>query len=107
MLIRERYMLRSFVLCSLALALGLAGPASHAQGTSPPAKETITNVSQAYQALFAMSQKEQRGLTFYVQGQTIPGVVMRVIGTDAIEVRNQTFGRIVIRVERIDAVAIN
>jgi hypothetical protein len=30
-----------------------------------------------------------------------------MIGNDAIEVRNQTYGRIVIRLESIDAVAIN
>jgi endonuclease YncB( thermonuclease family) len=59
----------------------------------------------AYQELFAQSQKDKRGLTFYVKGQSIPGVVTRVIGNDAVEVRNQTHGRIVIRIDSIDAIA--
>ena len=61
----------------------------------------------AFQELFAQSQKDKRGLTFYVKGQAIPGVVTRVIGNDAVEVRNQTQGRIVIRIDSIDAVAAN
>ena len=62
---------------------------------------------QAFQELFAQSQKDKRGLTFYVKGQSIPGVVTRVIGNEAVEVRNQTHGRIVIRIDSIDAVAAN
>ena len=34
-------------------------------------------------------------------------VVVRVIGADAVEVRNQTFSRIIIRLDSIDALAIN
>ena len=42
----------------------------------------------------------------YVKGQTIPGVFSK-IGADTVEVRNQTYGRIIIRLDSIDAVAIN
>ena len=62
MLISNRFLLRKLVLCSLVLALGFAGATSHAQGTPSPRPETATSTSQAYQALFALSQKEQRGL---------------------------------------------
>ena len=61
---------------------------------------------QAMQELFAQSQKEKRGLTFYVKGQAIPGVVTKV-GNESVEVRNQQHGRIVIRIDSIDAVAGN
>jgi len=54
-----------------------------------------------------MSLKEKKGLTFYVNGQTIAGAVTRFIGEDAVEVKNREFGRIVIRLDRIDAVAAN
>lgn len=64
-------------------------------------------VAQAYQELFSVSQKEKRGLMFFVKGQQIGGAVTKVIGNDAVEVRNQTYGRIVIRIDQIDAVAIN
>ena len=69
--------------------------------TAPP------KTTQAFQELFDYSQKEKKGLTFFVQGQTIPGVVTKMIGDDAIEVRNQTSNRIIIRLDRIDAVAAN
>jgi len=62
--------------------------------------------AQGWQELFAASQKDKKGLMFYVKGQTIAGVVMKV-GGDAVEVRNQTYGRIVIKLDSIDAVAIN
>ena len=66
-----------------------------------------TKTTQAFQELFDYSQKEKKGLTFFIQGQTIPGVVTKMIGDDAIEVRNQTSNRIIIRLDRIDAVAAN
>lgn len=66
-----------------------------------------TKPAQTFQELFDYSQKEKKGLTFFVQGQTIPGVVTKMVGDDAIEVRNQTSNRIIIRLDRIDAVAAN
>ena len=93
----------SMVVFAAILGLGLAGGAIYAQGTSASA----TGASQTYQDLLALSQKEKRGLTFYVRGQAIPGIVTRVIGAEAVEVRNQTHGRIIIRLDRIDALAIN
>jgi endonuclease YncB( thermonuclease family) len=84
------------------IAAAFAGPL-HAQGTAAPRDLVI----QAYQELFAQSQKEKRGLMFYVKGQQIGGAVTRVIGNDAVEVRNQTHSRIIIRIDQIDAVAIN
>ena len=62
---------------------------------------------QAYQELFALSQKDKKGLTFLVKGQTIGGAVVRVIGNEAVEVRNQQYGRIIIRIDSIDAVSMN
>jgi hypothetical protein len=59
---------------------------------------------QAFQELFAQSQKDKRGLTFYVKGQTIPGIVTKVIGNEAVEVRSQTHNRVLIRIDSIDAV---
>jgi hypothetical protein len=43
---------------------------------------------------------------FYVKGQTIGGAVTK-IGTDYVEVKNQTYSRIIIRFDSIDAIAIN
>jgi hypothetical protein len=87
---------------ALALAAVLAYDA-HAQTSGTPGGAVV----QAYQELFAASQKEKRGLTFHVRGQTIGGAVVRVIGNEAVEIRNQQFGRIIIRLESVDAVAMN
>ena len=87
----------------LAMALSAAvSTSSYAQSAATPAA-----VAQAYQELFALSQKEKRGLMFFVKGQQIGGAVVRVIGNDAVEVRNQTYSRIIIRLDSIDAVSMN
>lgn len=65
-----------------------------------------SSMAQSYKELFERSEKEKKGLTFYVRGQTISGIVVKV-GSDTIEVRNQTFSRIIIRLDSIDAVAMN
>ena len=88
------------ILGAVALLLALSSAAVFSQ--TGPAKPT-----QAFQELFDYSQKEKKGLTFFVQGQTIPGVVTKMVGDDAIEVRNQTSSRIIIRLDRIDAVVAN
>jgi hypothetical protein len=62
--------------------------------------------AQSFRELLDRSEKERKGLMFYVKGQTIPGVVVK-IGADTVEVRNQTYGRVIIRLDSIDAVAIN
>ena len=66
-----------------------------------------STIAQNYKELLERSEKEKKGLTFYVKGQTIAGVVVKIIGSDAVEVRNQTFSRIIIRLDSIDALAMN
>lgn len=76
------------VACSLAS--GLAQAADAAQGIE--------------QALSA-AQQDKRGITLYVAGQTISGTVTRVEPGRWVELRNQQFGRIIVRLDRIDGVA--
>jgi hypothetical protein len=90
--------LRTAALAAMMLGLATLSGASYAQSSQ---------VVQGWQELFAHSQKEKRGLSFYVKGQTIAGVVTKVMGNDGVEVRNQTHGRIIIRMDQIDAVAAN
>lgn len=98
MLTRTNTIVAASALCA-ALVLTVA---AHAQSPGVPA-----GVGQAYAELFAASQKDKKGLMFYVRGQQIGGAVVRVIGNDAVEIRNQQYGRIIIRLDMIDAVAIN
>jgi hypothetical protein len=62
-------------------------------------------ILRVYQELFDQSIKEKRGLTFFVQGQTIGGVVTKIYDAGFVEVRNQTHNRIIIKLSQIDAVA--
>ena len=55
--------------------------------------------------LFEISRAEKKGLTFYIGGQTVPGIVTKV-NPDTVEVRNQSHSRVVIRLDRVDAVAL-
>ena len=50
----------------------------------------------------------EKGLTEAWEVQRMPlAALKRLIGEDAVEVKNREFGRIVIRLDRIDAVAAN
>ncbi|MET0988921.1 MAG: hypothetical protein ABW034_26335 [Steroidobacteraceae bacterium] len=57
------------------------------------------------EALLAALQNK-RGVTVYVNGQSIGGTVTRVERGAWIELRNQEFSRIVVRWNRIDGVAL-
>ena len=61
----------------------------------------------AFQELIDQSLKEKKGLTFFIKGQTIGGAVTKQIGPDIVEVRNQPYSRIIIRLDQVDAVAVN
>lgn len=94
---------------SLSLALGLlaAGvPTLAAAPSGPVAAPAGSPAMNPYQELFDLSMKEKKGLMFHVGGQSIGGVVVKV-GEHAVEVKNREYGRILIRLDRIDAVAMN
>lgn len=98
---------------SLPLALGLlvasapaiAAPKADANhATSPTPGSPATN---PFQELFDLSMKEKKGLLFHLCGsQSLGGVVVKV-GEGVVEVKNREYGRILIRLDRIDAVAMN
>ncbi len=60
----------------------------------------------AMRELLEASQTEKKGITLYVKGQSIGGVVVKA-GGDMVELRNREFSRIVVRMDAIDAAAMN
>ena len=110
-----RSKLSSITFVTVVLTLSFACGIRYAKGTSAPRLDLAQNlpqiepatIIQSYQGLFELSQKEKRGLMFFMKGQTIGGAVTKVIGNEAVEVRNQTYSRIIIRLDQIDAVAMN
>ena len=55
-------------------------------------------------SLLEASQTEKKGVTLYVKGQAIPGIVVKTDG-DIVELRSREYSRIVVRIESIDAAA--
>jgi hypothetical protein len=60
----------------------------------------------AMKELLEASQNDKKGITLYMKGQSLGGVVMKISG-DLVELRNREFSRIVVRIEAIDAAAMN
>jgi hypothetical protein len=83
--------LRRWVACTvLVLCAGAATAAEASRGIE--------------QALSAALQ-DKRGITLYVNGQTISGAVTRIEAGQWVELRNQQWGKIVVRIDRIDGLA--
>ncbi len=59
----------------------------------------------AIEQLLAAAQQEKRGVTLHVSGQIVAGGVVRIEPGQWVELRNQQFGRIVVRLDRVDAAA--
>ncbi|RZI95409.1 MAG: hypothetical protein EOP39_29670 [Rubrivivax sp.] len=81
-------------LAVLACALILASGTVHAA-------DALQGIEQA----LAAALQEKRGITLYVNGQTISGAVTRIEAGQWVELRNQQHGRILVRLDRIDGIA--
>ena len=60
-----------------------------------------------FKELIEISHNENRGLTIFFKGQALAGVVTQIMGDEALELRSQTYSRIIIRRDAIEAIAIN
>jgi len=83
------------IACGL-VCMGIAAVAEAGGDGQPPA---------AFQELLQQSLEQKSGLMFYVKGEAIPGVVTAISADGAVEARNQERDRIVIRLDRVDAIA--
>jgi hypothetical protein len=79
------------------LAMVLAGAAMSAIAAEP-----VKALEDAFNAAIA----SKRGVTLYVNGQTIGGAITKIEPGVYVELRNQEFGKIVVRWERIDGIAL-
>lgn len=60
-----------------------------------------------FKELIEISRNENRGLTIYTNGQTIVGVVTKIHGAEAIELRSQMFRKAIVLLNKIDAMAVS
>jgi hypothetical protein len=86
------------VLRKTLLGLVMIGATATGAIAAEPAKGGLEGALQA-----AMDSK--RGVRVYVNGEEIGGAITRIEPGQYIEMRNQEFGRIVVRWDRIDGVA--
>lgn len=77
----------------VALPLG-AGNFAHADDAPRAIEQALT-----------AAQADKRGVSLYVDGQVIPGLVVRIEPGQWVELRSQQFSKIIVRLDRIDAIA--
>jgi hypothetical protein len=93
---------------ALALALAVAltvavWPVAPAPAASD-SEENPPNGASQLPADVRAQQVPEKGLTLFVQGQTIAGLVVS-FSDEAVEMRSQQYERIVVRIDRIDGIA--
>jgi hypothetical protein len=49
----------------------------------------------------------KKGLTFYVNGNTVNGYVTRIVDDVTVEVRNQSSSKVLVFLNRLDAIAMS
>lgn len=89
-----RRLVARHALAALFVACTLAAGGAHAT-------EAVQGIEQALNTAL----QDKRGITLYVNGQTISGAVTRIEPGKWVELRNQQHGRILVRLDRIDGIA--
>ena len=82
------------MLAAFAVACAFTSGPAHATDALPGIEQALSTALQ-----------DKRGITLYVNGQAISGAVTRIEAGKWVELRNQQFGRILVRLDRIDGIA--
>ena len=59
-----------------------------------------------FREMFEWSQKEGKGLTFWVSGQTVGGGVLKY-NSETVEIKSQQYRRVIIKISAIEACAMS
>jgi hypothetical protein len=59
-----------------------------------------------FRNILEASMNEKKGLMLYVKGQAIPGIVVKA-DAEMVELRCREYGRIVVKLDSLDAVAMS
>lgn len=70
-----------------------------------PAAAFAADVNKGIEQALAAAQESKKGIMVYVAGQAIGGGVVKIEAGQWVELRSQQYGRIVIRMDRIDGIA--
>jgi len=66
---------------------------------------SASDAGRGIEQLLSSAQQDKKGVTLYVNGQTVAGAVLRIEPGQWVELRNQQASRIIVRLDRIDGVA--
>ena len=86
---------------SSALRRGLAALTLLLAAAAAQAGDAVRGIEQALNTAL----ENKRGILLYVGGQTLAGAVTRIEAGQWVELRSQQWGKIVVRIDRIDAIA--
>jgi hypothetical protein len=64
----------------------------------------IGGTTSMFRSILEASQNDKKGLMLWVKGQSIPGIVVK-IDAESVELRSREYGRIVVRLDSLDAAA--
>ena len=70
-----------------------------------PAAAFAADVNKGIEQALAAAQESKKGIMVYASGQAIGGAVVKIEAGQWVELRSQQYGRIVIRLDRIDGIA--
>lgn len=71
----------------------------------PPGAARAADVPKGIEQALAAAQESKKGVMVYVGGQAIGGAVVKIEPGQWVELRSQQYSRIVLRMDRIDAIA--
>jgi hypothetical protein len=66
---------------------------------------SASDAGRGIEQLLSAAQQDKRGVTLYVNGQTVAGAVLRIEPGQWVELKSQQASRIIVRLDRIDGVA--
>lgn len=89
-----RTLARNFIIVALIAAASNSGSVLAQDGSA------------AFTQLLEQSMKDKRGIKLYLNGETVAGAVVKIEGSQWVELRSQEFSRIVVRIDRINAIAV-
>ena len=90
----------AFLIVLLVLASALVAPSARADSSADGSFQS------ELKSILARGLESKRGIVFHINGQEVAGVVKRIL-SDAVVVSNQQNATILIRLDRVDAVALD
>lgn len=64
-------------------------------------------MSELLKPILEESLQDKKGITFFINGNTIAGYVTRIIDGQAVEVKNRNSSKVLIKLSSIDAVELS